>query len=184
MAVRLPDVTDLDPAGREVYDLFPANLSRGLVMTSSSAKPYLALGLSFRTGALSPETRELVILRVGAVTRAEYEIHHHVREAREAGISDSTIDHVLSGATSFGDRRVDALIAFVDDLLTRIEGGGVAGTARMQEFYSDNDIAEITLLTGHYVMTALFINTMGIMPEDDDADSPSILAEAAAKLHE
>lgn len=184
MAVRLPDVADLDPAGREVYDLFPANLSRGLVMTRSSAKPYLALGLSFRTGGLSPETRELVILRVGAVTSAEYEIHHHVREARDAGISDSRIDSVLSGATSFGDRRVDALIAFVDNLLTRIKGGGGADTTRLQEFYSDNEIAEIVLLTGHYVMTALFINTLGIVPEGGDVDGTSILAEATAKLHD
>ncbi|BBX94416.1 carboxymuconolactone decarboxylase family protein [Mycolicibacterium boenickei] len=183
MAVRLPDVADLDPAGREVYDLFPANLSRGLAMTRSSAKPYLALGLSFRTGALSPETRELVILRVGAVTSAEYEIHHHVREARDAGISDSMIDNLLSGATSFGDRRVDALIAFVDDLLARIKGGG-ADTANLQEFYSDNEIAEIVLLAGHYVMTALFINTLGIVPEEGDVDGTSILADATAKLHE
>ncbi|MGV0679039.1 carboxymuconolactone decarboxylase family protein [Mycolicibacterium fortuitum] len=183
MAVRLPDVADLDPAGREVYDLFPANLSRGLAMTGSSAKPYLSLGLSFRTGALSPETRELVILRVGAVTGAEYEIHHHRREARDAGISDSRINHVVSGATSFGNRQVDALIDFVDDVLARIKGGG-ADTANLQEFYSDNEIAEIVLLAGHYVMTALFINTLGIVPEEDDVDGTNILADATAKLNE
>ncbi|WKG04891.1 carboxymuconolactone decarboxylase family protein [Mycolicibacterium sp. HK-90] len=173
MAVRLPDVADLDPAGREVYDLFPANLTRGLAMTGSSAKAYLALGLSFRTGALSPETRESVILRVGAVTRAEYEIHHHVREARDAGISDSVIDNLLSGATSFGDRRVDVLVAFVDDLLAQIKGGG-ADTSHMQEFYSDNEIAEIVLLAGHYVMTALFVNTLGIVPEEGDVEGASM----------
>ncbi|OMC51253.1 carboxymuconolactone decarboxylase [Mycolicibacterium fortuitum] len=173
MAVRLPDVADLDPAGREVYDLFPANLSRGLAMTGSSAKAYLALGLSFRNGALSPETRESVILRVGAVTRAEYEIHHHVREARDAGISDSVIDNLLSGATSFGDRRVGVLVAFVDDLLARIKGGG-ADTSHMQEFYSDNEIAEIVLLAGHYVMTALFVNTLGIVPEEGDVEGASM----------
>ncbi|OMB86287.1 carboxymuconolactone decarboxylase family protein [Mycolicibacterium conceptionense] len=182
MAVRLPDVADLDPAGREVYDLFPANLSRGLAMTGSSAKAYLALGLSFRTGALSPESRELVILRVGAVTGTEYEIHHHVREARDAGISDSVIDNLLCGATSFGDRRIDALIAFVDDVLARLKGGG-ADTAHLQEFYSDNEIAEIVLLAGHYVMTALFVKTLGIVPEEGDVDGASILAEATAKLH-
>nr|WP_155908787.1 MULTISPECIES: carboxymuconolactone decarboxylase family protein [unclassified Mycolicibacterium] len=179
----MPNVEDLDPAQREVYDLFPANLSRGLVMTKASAKPYLALGLSFRTGALSAETRELVILRVGAVTNAPYEIHHHVPEARAAGISDSMIDDVLAGATSFGERRVDVLIAFVDDLLARINDDG-ADTAGLQEFYSDNDIAEVTLLVGHYVMTAMFIKTLGIVPEEEaEADAPSVLAEATAKLH-
>ncbi|MCT7368500.1 carboxymuconolactone decarboxylase family protein [Mycolicibacterium llatzerense] len=183
MAVQLPNVEDLDSAQREVYELFPANLSRGLVMTRSSAKPYLALGLSFRTGALSADTRELVILRVGAVTNAPYEIHHHVPEARAVGVSDSTIDDVLSGATSVGDRSVDVLIGFVDDLLARIKGDGADPTA-MQEFYSDNEIAEVTLLVGHYVMTAMFIKTLGIVPEQDAADVANILAEATAKLHD
>ena len=183
MAAQLPSVEDLDPAQREVYDLFPANLSRGLVMTKASAKPYLALGLSFRTGALSAETRELVILRVGAVTNAPYEIHHHVPEARAAGIPDSMIDDVLSGATSFGDGRVDVLVAFVDDLLAQIKGGG-AGTGPMQEFYSDNEIAEVTLLVGHYVMTAMFIKTLGVVPEEFVADATSILADATAKLYD
>lgn len=183
MAVQLPNVEDLDPAQREVYDLFPANLSRGLVMTSASAKPYLALGLSFRTGALSADTRELVVLRVGAVTNAPYEIHHHVPEARAAGVSEPTIDSVVSGATEFGDRRVNVLIGFVDDLLAQIKGGG-ASTEAMQEFFSDNDIAEVTLLVGHYVMTAMFIKTLGIVPEEDAADAANILADATAKLHD
>ncbi|AMT73352.1 carboxymuconolactone decarboxylase family protein [Mycobacteroides immunogenum] len=182
MAISLPNVADLDPAQREVYDLFPANLSRGLVMTKASGKPYLGLGLSFRAGALSPEVRELVILRVGAVTNAQYEIHHHVPEARTVGVPGSVINAVLSGAAVFGDRRIDALIAFVDDLLTRIKGAG-ADTTGMQEFFSDNEIAEITLLTGHYVMTAMFIKTLGVVPETDAVDGPSILAGATAKLH-
>ena len=181
--MKLPNVEDLDPAQREVYDLFPANLSRALVMTRASAKPYLALGLSFRTGALSADTRELVILRVGAVTNAPYEIHHHVPEARAAGVSESMIDSVVSGATEFGDRRVNVLIAFVDDLLAHIKGGG-ANPEPMREFFSDNEIAEVTLLVGHYVMTAMFIKTLGIVPEQDAADVANILAEATAKLHD
>jgi len=184
MAVSLPNVTDLDPAQREVYDLFPANLSRGLVMTKASGKPYLALGLSFRTGALSPEVRELVILRIGVVTKAQYEIHHHVPEARVAGVAGSVIAAVLGGASMFGERRIDVLIAFVDDLLTQIKGGGRADTAGVQEFFSDNEIAEITLLAGHYVMTAMFIKTLGIVPEKDASDGSSILAGATAKLQE
>lgn len=181
--MKLPNVEDLDPAQREVYELFPANLSRGLVMTRASAKPYLALGLSFRTGALPAGARELVILRVGAVTSAPYEIHHHVPEARAAGVSESMIDDVLSGATSFGDRRVDVLLAFVDDLLARITCAG-ASTESMREFFSDNEIAEVTLLVGHYVMTAMFIKTLGIVPEGGGADAANVLADATAKLHD
>lgn len=152
-------------------------------MTKGSAKPYLSLGLSFRMGALTAEARELVILRVGAVTDARYEIHHHVPEARAAGVPDEVVDAVLSGAVQFGDRRIDVLVAFVDDLLARIKGAG-ADVSAIQEFYSDNEIAEMVLLTGHYVMTALFIKTLGIVPEEENINGSSILAEATAKMNE
>lgn len=109
MSVVLPTVADLSPAQREAFELFPANLTRGLVMTKNSAKPYLTLGLSFRDGGLPPETRELVILRVGAVTRAQYEIHHHAPEAQRVGVPTGVIDAVVSGADSFGDERLAAL---------------------------------------------------------------------------
>ncbi|OHU66026.1 carboxymuconolactone decarboxylase family protein [Mycobacteroides chelonae] len=180
MSVVLPTVADLSPAQREAFELFPANLTRGLVMTKNSAKPYLTLGLSFRDGGLSPETRELVILRVGAVTRTQYEIHHHTPEARRVGVPTGVIDAVVSGADSFGDERLAALIGFVDELLAGI-AGPPANTDAVQKFYSDNEIAEIVLLTGHYVMTALFLKTLGITADGEDA-TQDILTTATNTL--
>lgn len=180
MNVALPAAADLNPAQREAFDLFPANLTRGLVLTKNSAKPYLSLGLSFRDGWLAPETRELVILRVGASTGAQYEVHYHVPEARSAGVPDAVIDAVLSGSVSFGDRRRDALVGFVDSLLAGITGP-TATTDVVREFYSDEQIAEIVLLAGHYVMTALFLKTLGITPEGEDAGQ-DVLAAATAAL--
>ncbi|WP_100466331.1 carboxymuconolactone decarboxylase family protein [Mycobacteroides abscessus] len=180
MSVVLPTVADLNPTQREAFDLFPANLTRGRVMTRNSAKPYLALGLSFRDGGLAPETRELVILRVGAITNAQYEIHHHAPEAQRVGVPAEVIDAVVSGADSFGDERLDALIGFVGDLVAGITNAP-ADTAVIQKFYSDNEIAEIILLTGHYVMTALFLKTLGIGPEGE-GETRDILTSATNKL--
>lgn len=180
VSISLPAIADLNPQQRKVYDIFPANLSLGLVMTAVSAKPYLALGLSFRQGGLPAQTRELVILRVGAATNAAYEIHHHKREAQLAGVPDPVIDAVLSGATVFADRGTEILMTFVDDLLSGISGPAPDAGA-IQEIYSDNEIAEIVLLAGHYVMTAMFIKTLGIVPETD-TDASDLLATATAKL--
>lgn len=90
------------------------------------------------------------------------------------------IDAVVSGADSFGDERLAALIGFVDELLAGI-AGPPATTDAVQKFYSDNEIAEIVLLTGHYVMTALFLKTLGITADGEGA-TQDILTTATNTL--
>lgn len=38
-------------------------------------------------------------------------------------------------------------------------------TDELQKYYSHNEIAEITLIVGHYIMTSLFLKVLGIQPE-------------------
>lgn len=149
---------------RAFYDGFPLNLSRGLVLTKSSAGPYLSFGLSFQDGWLPASLRELTILRVGALTGAHYEVFHHRPIALAAGVPGDTVDEVLAAAPSFGDEPLDALVSFVDQLVDSVRGAPPS-TDRISQHYSDAQVAEIALLVGHYVMTALFIKTLGIQPE-------------------
>lgn len=154
--------------------MLPANLTRGLVMTKASAKPYLSLGLSFRNGWLSSSERELAILRVGAATGAEYEIFHHRPEALAAGVPAEVINCAIAGTRLVGNDRLDALLRFVDQLVDGVQGA-VPSTAAVQEHFTDNEIAEIVLLTGHYLMTAIFIKTLGI---STDGDRPALFPGA------
>ena len=145
--------------------MLPLELTRGLLMTRSSATHYLSLGRSFHHSWLTAATRELIILRVGAVTRTRYELFHHLPQASACGVSDEVIDKVVANAQSVGSADLDALMLFVDQLV-----GGVQGTApsteTLQKYHSNNEIAEIALIVGHYVMTSLFIKVLGIQPEE------------------
>jgi alkylhydroperoxidase family enzyme len=161
----LPPVSDLSPEQRAVYDTLPLDLTRGLLLTRSSAAPYLALGRSFHDGELPAATRELIILRVGAVTSTQYELFHHIPQARACGVADEVIDKVVTGSRSIGGANLDALMVFVDNLVGGVPGPP-PGTETLQEFYSHSEIAEITLIVGHYVMTSLFIKVLGIQPEE------------------
>lgn len=165
MASYLPDPDELSADQRAVYDLLPSNLTRGLLLTGCSAEPYLSLGRSFRHGYLSAAVRELVILRVGSLTASRYELHHHLPEARRAGLSDEHIDAVIDGSRSLGRPDFDALLAFVDRLVDAVRGATPPPDA-LDEYFSRNEIAEVVLLVGHYVMTSLFLRTLGIEPED------------------
>jgi len=164
MSFVLPSVADMTPEQREFYDGFPLNLSRGLVLTKSSAKPYLSFGLSFLDGWLPPGARELTILRVGALTGAQYEVVHHRPIALAVGVAEDTIDKVVSGTESTGDASLDALMRFVDELIDSVRREA-PDTAAIRRYYSDEQVAELVLLVGHYLMTALFIKTLGIHPE-------------------
>lgn len=161
----LPPVDQLSPDQRAVYDMLPLDLTRGLLLTRSSAAPYLSLGRSFHDSWLSAATRELIILRVGAVTNTAYELFHHVPQASACGIATEVIDRVVAKSASVGSADLDALVTFVDQLVAGVQGTAPS-TATLQKYYSRNEIAEITLIVGHYVMTALFIKVLGIQPEE------------------
>ena len=161
----LPPVDQLSPDQRAVYDMLPLDLTRGLLLTRSSAAPYLSLGRSFHDSRLSAATRELIILRVGAVTNTAYELFHHVPQAAACGIADEVIDRVIAKSASVGSADLDALVTFVDQLVAGVQGAPPS-TATLQKYYSHNEIAEITLIVGHYVMTSLFVKVLGIQPEE------------------
>ena len=147
--------------------MLPLDLTRGLLLTQSGAEPYLALGRSFHDGRLTAAVRELVILRVGALTHTAYELHHHIPQARAEGVADDVIEQVIAGASTFGHPALDALIGFVDQLVGAVQGPA-PDLATVQKYYSHDETAELTLLVGHYVMTSLFVNTLGIEPEGQD----------------
>jgi hypothetical protein len=63
-----------------------------------------------------------------------------------------------------GDESLDALLRFVDELIDSARRDAPS-TEPIRRYYSDEQVAEIVLLVGHYLMTALFIKTLGIQPE-------------------
>lgn len=168
----LPPVDCLSPEQKAVYDMLPLELTRGLLLTRSSATPYLSLGRSFHDTRLSAMAREVIILRVGAITHSSYELFHHVPQAKTCGVADEVIDKVVARSRSVGSPDLDALMMFVDELVDGVQGAP-PDTETLQKYYSHNEIAEITLIVGHYIMTSLFIKVLGIQPEEPSSADDS-----------
>ena len=146
---------------RQVYEIFPANLTRGLLLTGSSAAAYLSLGGSFRRTKLAAKDRELVILRVGALSNCEYERMQHLPIARSVGWSDSEIVAIESGDQRNLSPRSAVLLRFVDECVYRVKVTPKT-FAELKRDFSDEVIAEVTLLIGHYMMTVRFLETLEI----------------------
>ncbi|MGT2433198.1 carboxymuconolactone decarboxylase family protein [Cupriavidus basilensis] len=77
------------PPWRATARASPLNLYRVLPHAPEIALGFLGLGRAILTEAsLPPTLRELVILRVGALSGASYEVHQHRRVACAAGVPE------------------------------------------------------------------------------------------------
>lgn len=95
------------------------HLATTLGQTKSRFWPWLAYsGAMLRGTRLSTRDTETVILRVAHVRECEYELQHHTRIARGAGIDDEHQARIFAGSSSQGlSEKERALITAVDEIL-------------------------------------------------------------------
>ncbi|MEZ0050242.1 AcrR family transcriptional regulator/alkylhydroperoxidase family enzyme [Mycobacterium sp. MAA66] len=155
-----PALQALTDDQRAVYDRFPANLTQYLLLAEASAQPYLNLGMSFRYATLAPKDRETIILRVAGLLDNSYEAMQHKGIATSVGIDESVIDQLLTKHASFHDPRLAKIVAYVDAAVSNTIDPLTVETLTAD--FTNRQIAEIALLTGHYVMTSIFLRSLNV----------------------
>ncbi|WFE96724.1 carboxymuconolactone decarboxylase family protein [Micromonospora sp. WMMD987] len=173
--VTLTPVEDMSPEQRDVYDKFPSNLTRALLLTRGSAAPHLALGASFTKGLLSDLDREVIVLRVAALRDSAFERLLHLHLAYKAGLTDADIEAVERGDLDRMPAGRAALVRYVTECIVEHRASASAFAA-LREFYSQHEIAEVTHLAGHAAMTAMYLASLDI-PLDEHLTSWDRLAE-------
>jgi AhpD family alkylhydroperoxidase len=160
----------LDVKKEAEYELFPINLTRMMLHTQGQTVPYWKYALSFREAKIPPVVRERVIVRVGAVTDCEYQLVQHKSEALRTGTSPELLaDLVNPQQHEFGDLSLTALISYVDSLVTHI-GAEQDTLDALRKYFPDNEVAEITLLAGTYVLCAAFLKSLQVPLDDGPLD--------------
>ncbi|WJR33187.1 carboxymuconolactone decarboxylase family protein [Mycobacteroides immunogenum] len=96
------------------------HLATTLGQTGPGFWPWLAYsGAILRGTKLSTRDTEVVILRVAHVRECEYELQHHTRIAKSAGIEPAHQERIFAGANAEGlSDKERALITGVDEILT------------------------------------------------------------------
>ncbi|CAN7670708.1 carboxymuconolactone decarboxylase family protein [Caballeronia sp. LjRoot34] len=176
--ITMVEVSNMNDDQLLQYRRFPANLTRALLRTSDSTAAYLSLGASFRKTKLSAKDRELVILRVGALSSSEYERMQHLPIAHTVGWTDGEIASIESGDQVALGERDGTILRFVDECVYKVRVSDNTLLAA-RRFMTEQEVAEMTLLIGHYMMTARFLETLGV-DLDDQATSWSALAPVKA----
>jgi AhpD family alkylhydroperoxidase len=153
---RTPDL--LEPAAS-------ANVFRALGNSPQMVAGMANLGGRLLTrGSLDARTRELVILRVGALLRCDYEFGQHVLVAQGLGVADEEIRAVRGGDLHTFDGRVGAALQFADAVeACRVDDSTFA--AVRQEF-GPEELVELTVLVGYYGAVCRFLLALEVDLDD------------------
>jgi alkylhydroperoxidase family enzyme len=142
------------------------NLYRMLLNSPPVASGWLNFLTAIRQKAsLSGQLRELVILRIALVNRADYEYHAHAPFALKEGISQAKIDALRDWAESDAfDATERAVLAYADAMTRDIQ----VDDAVFQAAAAGLDVREMTELTATiaaYNLVSRFLEAIKIDPE-------------------
>lgn len=113
-------------------------------------------------GALSRYESELVIIRVAHLRDCGYEMDHHVRLGKRAGVTKEILERVLVGPTAEGvSDRDRALLTAVDELVATKDLGDETWAA-LAAHYDERRLIEFCLLVAQYDGLATTIGTLRI----------------------
>ena len=149
------------------------NVWKMLMWSPGMAEAMIDFNDAVRYKISLPDTlRELIILRVGHLCDAPYEIHHHERISREIGMSDELIAAPRIGASASGlDATQRLALSITDDLVNdrRVSDANLPQAIKM---FGENGLQEILMLTGCYVIACMLLRTWGVDVEQPARPSP------------
>ncbi|OMB92728.1 carboxymuconolactone decarboxylase [Mycobacterium colombiense] len=127
------------------------------------AKSFLRFNVHLlMTSTLPPRIRELAILRVAHRRQCAYEWSHHVRMAKDEGITDDQIAALQQGEAA--DAFDQAVITGVDELDQKSELSDQTWAA-LGERLNDQQRMDFVFTVGCYALLAMAFNTFGIQLE-------------------
>jgi AhpD family alkylhydroperoxidase len=113
-------------------------------------------------GKLRRRESELVILRIAHRRDCGYELDHHLKLGRRAGLSSAELDRVALGPAATGwSAGEHALLTATDQILDTRDVDDPAWEA-LSQFYDDRRLLEIVLLVVQYDGLATAIDTLRI----------------------
>ncbi|HEX5110752.1 MAG TPA: carboxymuconolactone decarboxylase family protein [Vicinamibacterales bacterium] len=161
----------LDPtgSGRSVAAVY-----RTFAQHTRLYAPRQVLSEYIRTqSTLDARTRELLIMRIGALCRSDYEWAAHAPAGRRAGMTDADVQHVLEGPRAGSDAPDDTLLKAVDELYTdRTISDGT--WQRLASRFNEQQLLDILITTGGYHMVSMALNSFGVQLEPGGEGLPTV----------
>jgi alkylhydroperoxidase family enzyme len=139
------------------------NIFRTLANHPKLLKKWLVFGNHIlNKSTLPPRERELLILRIGWLCRAEYEWGQHVVIGKKAGLTDDEIERVKEGPDAPGWNEFDAaLLRAVDELRGQAFISDAVWDA-LAASYDMRQLLDLIFTVGQYNLVSMALNTLGV----------------------
>jgi alkylhydroperoxidase family enzyme len=159
--VPLPDESKLAPEIRErLAKLPPLNVFKMMANVPVSFPPLIDFAMSLlMRGEFDPRKREIAVLRVARVTRANYEWVQHVRVAKGVGLSDEEIAKIgVDGPVTSLDAEGNLLCRAADEISRDVRLSDEA-LAALLERYGVRQATELILCVSYFNMLSRFLES-------------------------
>jgi alkylhydroperoxidase family enzyme len=114
---------------------------------------------------LPAREREIAILRMGWLCRAEYEWGHHVAIGKKAGLNADDIARVAEGPDASGlDPFESTLLRAVDELHANSFIGD-STWRELAERYTTEQLMDLLFTAGQYKLVSMVLNSLGVQLE-------------------
>ncbi|MGH1349992.1 MAG: carboxymuconolactone decarboxylase family protein [Methyloligellaceae bacterium] len=170
---RIPyhDLNDLpEKLAETIKKAPPLNIYRMLAHAPTVAPGFLKMGGAILTASeLDPKLRELVILRVGILSDASYEIYQHRRVAASVGLDEKKVAAVLNETDEpVLDDLEQLLVRFTDSVVKDVKAPDELFN-EVSEKLSPRLLSELLLTIGFYMMVSRFLENTGVDIEEKPA---------------
>jgi 4-carboxymuconolactone decarboxylase len=167
------DAVGAFPSSRDyVLSKWPGEIANGanglgtMLNHPALAKAFLVFNHHVSVGStLSKRVREILILRIGWLRKAEYEWLQHVITGKRAGLTDADIERITIGPDAPGWDAVDAdLVRAVDELFSRACIQPATWT-RLTSVFNPQQMIDLIFCVGCYEVLAMAFNSWGVACE-------------------
>lgn len=150
------------PRNGKVYNIF-ATLARHPKLL----KRWLVFGNHVLSkSSLPAREREMVILRMGWLCRAEYEWGHHVAIGKQTGLSNADILRITAGPDAPGWAPFDAALLRAADELHTDSFIGDSTWKALAARYNHEQLLDLIFAAGQYKLVAMALNSCGVQLEE------------------
>ncbi|MEO6988974.1 MAG: carboxymuconolactone decarboxylase family protein [Aquihabitans sp.] len=158
---------EMDDKQRAMYAAGPElNIFATLLRHPGLYRRWAPFGGKLLRGAKLPaRDRELIVLRTAFRCGSAYEWGQHVGIGREAGLNDEEMRRIAKGPDAAGWSTQDAAKIRAVDELTDHHRISDETWATLAGIYSEMQLIEVPMLSGHYAMLAGALNSFGVPTE-------------------